>query len=204
MERWEKAQEWEQWWWGSCTNTLGEEVKQLLYAEKMGLKSFHDGKSPYNFDLGGASVLDIGGGPTSLLLRCTNFEEATVVDPLDVPDWVLQRYDAAGIMYLQHRAEDIRWLFGLGSWDEVWIYNVLQHTHDPQFIISNARKQGKIIRVFEWIDTPTNEGHPHALAEELLNDWLGGKGKTEVLNGQNTCYGKCYYGIFLGNARQDS
>jgi len=69
---WQQAQEWEFGWWGNCVNTYGEETKQLLYAARMGLTAFHDGKSPFNFDLGGASVLDIGGGPSSLLLKCTN------------------------------------------------------------------------------------------------------------------------------------
>jgi hypothetical protein len=193
---WKEAQDWERSWWGSCSNTLGEEIKQLLYADRMGLQSYHDGKSPYNFDLGGASVLDVGGGPTSLLLRCNNYPSAAVVDPLVIPEWVRQRYHTVGIKFLQHRAEDIGFLFGPGSWDEVWIYNVLQHTDDPELIVHNARRCGSIIRLFEWVDTRVNQGHPHSLSKELLDSWLKGDGKVETLTGQSNCYGKCYYGIF--------
>lgn len=182
---------WEQEWWGTCQNTYGEETKQLLYAEKMGLEFFHDGKSPYNIDMKGASVLDVGGGPASLLLKCVNVE-GKVVDPLNMPFWVCQRYVLANITWEAIPAEDMN----ESGWDEVWIYNVLQHVENPQKVIKNARKAGKLIRIFEWVDTLTNVGHPHSLTEEGLNSWLSGEGKVEELTGQNTCKGKCYYGIF--------
>ncbi len=189
---WKTAQGWEKNWWNTCQNTYGEEEKQLLYANRMGLKLFHDGKSPYNFDLQGKEILDIGGGPTSLLLKCINFTSALVVDPLSVPMWVVDRYKAAGILYSALPGEEIR----EGGWREAWIYNVLQHTQSPSTIIRNAQAAADIIRIFEWIDTETNIGHPHSLTEAQLNEWLGGEGKVEVLNGQANCYGKCFYGIF--------
>jgi len=188
---WDNAQSWESGWWADCLNTYGEETKQLLYANRMGLQAFHDGKSPYNFDLRGATVLDVGGGPTSLLLKCVNRGRCRVIDPLIVPDWVKARYGLAGIEFDQRPAEEM----SDTGYAEAWIYNVLQHTRDPESVVRRAQQAAKIVRLFEWIDTPTNEGHPHALSEVLLNEWLGGEGKVEVLNGQN-CRGKCYYGIF--------
>ncbi|MCA9900624.1 MAG: hypothetical protein KDK05_00500 [Candidatus Competibacteraceae bacterium] len=191
---WNDAQEWERQWWGSCQNTYGEEEKQLLYANRMGLRPHHDGRSPYNFDLNGRSVLDIGGGPVSLLLKCTNYAEAFVADPCEYPEWVDMRYKAAGIEYGRIPGESIR----VTGYDEVWLYNVLQHTQDPEKIIRNAQRAGRIIRIFEWIETriSINEGHPHSFTEAQFNDWLGGEGKVETLNGQANCWGKCYYGIF--------
>ena len=191
---WNDAQEWERQWWGSCQNTYGEEEKQLLYANRMGLRPHHDGRSPYNFDLNGRSVLDIGGGPVSLLLKCTNYAEAFVADPCEYPEWVDMRYKAAGIEYGRIPGESIR----VTGYDEVWLYNVLQHTQDPEKIIRNAQRAGRIIRNFEWIETriSINEGHPHSFTEAQFNDWLGGEGKVETLNGQANCWGKCYYGIF--------
>lgn len=188
---WQKAQQWEQSWWGNCVNTYGEETKQLLYAAKMGLKTFHDGKSPFNIDMGGARVLDIGGGPSSLLLKCVNVH-GTVIDPLPVPEWVKLRYEVADISHLFVRGEDC----DAGGYDECWIYNVLQHTENPEKVIHNARHAAELIRLFEWIDTPTNEGHPHSLSKDVLDRWLGGEGKVEHLNNVNTCTGKAYYGIF--------
>ncbi len=189
---WKEAQKWEEDWWGSCQNTYGEEEKQLLYANRMGLRAFHDGKSPYNFDLGGKSVIDIGGGPASLLLKCVNFRTAIVIDPLKMPAWVLERYATANIQFSNETGEEAY----PRSWNEVWIYNCLQHTMSPSTIIENARKAADVIRIFEWIDTPTNIGHPHSLTEAQLNEWLRGEGKVETLNGQSNCSGRCFYGIF--------
>jgi len=196
MDTWNTAQEWERDWWGDCLNVYGEEMKQLLYANRMGLRTFHDGRSPFNFDLCGVDILDIGGGPTSILLKCVNRGRCKVIDPLVVPDWVVARYGLAEIELEQVQAEQMT----EAGWDEAWIYNVLQHTRNPAVVIRRAQQAAKTIRLFEWIDTPTNEGHPHALSEALLNKCLGGEGKVEVLNGQNTCKGKCYYGIFPTNS----
>jgi hypothetical protein len=188
---WKQAQEWEQDWWDNCTNTFGEEMKQMLYADKMGLKTFHDGKSPFNIDMKGKRVLDIGGGPTSLLLKCMNVS-GVVVDPLPMLEWVEMRYEAANICLMSIAAEDLL----LTGFNECWMYNVLQHTENPELAIENARRAARLIRIFEWIDTPTNEGHPHSLSVAALNKWLGGEGKVEQLTGQNTCMGRAYYGIF--------
>jgi len=184
-------EEWEREWWGNCCNTYGEEEKQLVYARKMGLAFFHNGKSPYNIDMKGAAVLDIGGGPCSLLLKCVNVT-GMVIDPCGFPEWTYNRYREAGILYRREHGED--WLLSDQS-DEAWIYNVLQHTDDPEKVIVNMRRASKLIRIFEWIDTPTNIGHPHTLTEEKLNEWLGGEGKVEVIK-EGGCNGKAYYGVF--------
>lgn len=194
---WENHSEWEGQWWSSCINTYGEEEKQLLYFNRMGLKTFHNAKSPYNFDLGGVSAADIGGGPVSIFLKCVNYSSATVFDPcMSYPQWVADRYALAGINYIKQKGEDIDIS---KRYDLVMIYNCLQHTEDPHKIINNALAVSKEIRIFEWINTALTKGHPHAFTKEQLNEWLGGIGKTEILEGQANCWGECYYGIFKGN-----
>jgi hypothetical protein len=199
---WKKEQEFEADWW-VCYNTLGEEIKQLVYAEKMGLRWFHDGKSPYNIDVEGKSIMDIGGGPVSMLLKCHNLKLGEVVDPCDYPEWIYARYEEAKINYTICKGEDIldvmeeeQWEDKV--WDEVWIYNCLQHVDDLKKVVDNAKSLSKIIRIFEWIENGVSPGHPWDLTEELLNDLLGGVGKVEYVN-QNGCVGKCYYGIFKGD-----
>jgi len=194
MGKWNEAQTWEKDWWSTCQNTYGEEMKQLLYAQKIGLKTFHDGKSPFNFDLQGESVLDVGGGPVSLLLKCYNVK-GTVLDPCDYPAWIAHRYQLAEIAVLKQKAEDV---VVNQVYDEVWIYNVLQHTEDPQRVIQNMRAVAKLIRLFEWIGTDITPGHPHTFTREQLDAWLGGEGKVERLSSESTCIGTCYYGIFEG------
>lgn len=204
-KHWKEAQKWEKKWWGNCLNTFGEEMKQLTYAKKMGLigQSVH-GKYPV-YDLKGASVLDIGGGAASILLKCINFESNTregalstsVIDPLPLPKWCKDRYETGGIFFKHLKGEDIKGDSDY-KFDEVWIYNVLQHTEDPAQILKNALDVGKIIRIFEWVDMPIEEGHPIVLTEEFLNKSLNGEGKVDQVN-ENGCIGKCYYGIFRGN-----
>ena len=182
---WEVAQRWEQSWWerntAEFTNTLGEEMKQLGYAEVMGLDiDKTDGRW---IEGGNKSILDIGGGPTSLLLKVRGAKRRVVIDSMKLPDWVIQRYKGAGIDYCNMMAEDAEpdnW--DKGFFDEVWFYNLLQHTDNPEKIVKNALSLAKRIRVFEWINTIKNIGHPHILTVTKLNEWFGAEGTVGEFN----------------------
>jgi 2-polyprenyl-3-methyl-5-hydroxy-6-metoxy-1,4-benzoquinol methylase len=193
---WETDQEWERNWWGNCCNTYAEETKQLTYAHRMGLVNEpRDGMWPV-YDLGEKTILDIGGGPTSMLLRTVNGKGKVVQDPCEYPDWVMERYATAGITYLRYPGEQR--LEPVDPFDEVWIYNVLQHTEDPETIIKNALEVGKLIRIFEWIDLPPHMGHPQELKAHLLLQWLGADhGTIEQMN-ENGCNSRAFYGVFSG------
>jgi hypothetical protein len=193
----------EQEFWGNCANTFGEEAKQLVYARFMRLPVSGDWRSMFNIEMGGKSVIDIGGGPVSLLLKCLNVR-GTVVDPLEYPRWVYARYAAANIRYIQMRGEDLLPVPGFGPFDEAWIYNCLQHVDDPEQIIRNARSIAKTIRMFEWIEIPPHLGHPQMLMEHSLAAALGGPGGTERLNGESGCFGRCFYGVFESKMFQNT
>lgn len=196
---WKEDQDFERNWWGGCENTFTEETKQLTYAYKMGLTCYsNNGKWPC-YDLAGKNVIDIGGGPVSLLLKCENRGRSLVVDPCRYPTWIWSRYWEAHIEQKQIRGEDLDTedmdTDAEPLWNEAWIYNVLQHTQDPEKIITNARCLAPVVRIFEWLDIPAHEGHPQELKEEDLNKWLNGVGTTEQLS-ENGCYGRAYYGVF--------
>jgi len=186
MQSWQQAQEFEFNWWGDCLDTIGEEIKQKTYHKKLGL---------IDYDLKGKSVIDVGGGPVSLLLKFKNRGFCTVVDPLNVPSWVKIRYEENHIQFKNKKAEDYKDTY---IYDEAWIYNCLQHTENPQKIIKNVLSNARVIRMFEWINTPISDGHIHTLKEDLLNKWLGGEGKVETIN-ENGCIGTCFYGVFKGH-----
>jgi hypothetical protein len=188
------AQDFERDWWGDCTNTYGEETKQLVYARLMGMR-FQDAGGPGpQFDLFGRSVLDLGGGPSSLLLKTVNAGQRTVVDPLEIPKWVYKRYMTAGIKLCRMHAEVFR--TDPGIYDEVWIYNTLQHVDDPEQVLWTARKAAPFLRLFEWIDVPAHEGHPHELSQESLDLWIGDVGELWPLDGQGGCKGIAY--VYVG------
>ena len=196
MTEWELAQQWEEQWHSNCVNSLNEELKQIVYAEKMGLIRTPTPKTPYNFDLEGKSVLDIGGGAYSLLLKCVNYSNAVVVDPLmsKYPEWVIERYDTAKIRTLSCAGEELKLQ---ETFDECLIYNVLEHTYNPKKVVENALEVGNIVRIFEWLGVPKNVGHIHTLNEQDLNKWLGGEGKVEQIN-RNGAVGTAFYGVFRG------
>jgi len=188
-EKWEKDNQWEKAWWRMCINTYGEQVLQDMYARYM--KLYDLAKPGYSFDLGGMSVLDVGGGPVSLLLRCTNFKRAVVLDPCDYPNWVAERYKLAGIEWVKVPAEDF---MPEEKFDECWIYNVLQHVRDPAKVVECAKKHAHKIRVFESLEVGVHQGHPHNLSKEALDEVFERKG---LVNERGGNPGEIdYYGVF--------
>lgn len=197
-DQWHDAQHDEKGWWDTCANTYWEETKQLVYAARMGITFQEDERGPYLIELGAKDVLDIGGGPASLLLKASKNSVRTVADPCDYPEWVGMRYKAQGINYQRVKGEDVDTITKDTKYDEVWLYNCLQHVDDPEKIIKNALgalKPGGVFRIFEWINTPTNTAHPHSLTKAQLDAWIGQVGTTETLH-ESGCYGDAYFGAF--------
>ena len=200
MENWNDHQDFEASYWGNCVNTFCEEQKQYVYAAKMGLELVRTEEKAYGFDLKGKDIVDIGGGPVSMLLRCANLGKCVVADPCRYPSWVAERYHCMGIRYLRVPGEELT--RGLTA-DEVWIYNVLQHTQDPRMIIQNAKQIAPVLRIFEWVDFPPHPGHPHELTKAGLEEWIGQPGEVTSFNGEGYCYGKAFHGVFT-HARNNS
>lgn len=185
-------QDFERSWWGQCLTTFGEETKQLVYTSKVGVSYCHvDGQWPV-FDLQGKSVVDLGGGPVSPLLKARNFKLALVVDPCGYPEWARQRYAHANIQLRQEPVESCQ---DLNGFDECWIFNVLQHVESPSKFMEVAKKAAKTIRIFEWIDLPAHLGHPHTLTQANLESWIGCRGNVEQLNDRG-CVGRAWFGTF--------
>jgi 2-polyprenyl-3-methyl-5-hydroxy-6-metoxy-1,4-benzoquinol methylase len=197
---WEEHQKWESDWWGDCIDTFGEECKQISYAYRMGLVNKPRGEKWPSYDLDGGEILDIGGGPVSMLLKSVNGLRMVVADPCDYPEWVQHRYAAAGIEYHKVAGEDLTiggYADKIGRFHEVWIYNVLQHVQDPELIIQNAKRLAPTLRIFEWINIPVCPGHPHELKAHLLQQWIdAGYGTVEAMRGENNCNGTAFYGVF--------
>ena len=172
-------------YWGDCCNTFDEDQKHYVYARYMGLKQIN-----YSFHAEGKRIIDIGGGPTSMLLKTIKLGSGLVIDPLEYPMWTYDRYSAKGIDTTICRGEDINEY----GFDECWIYNCLQHTDDPELIIKNALRAAKTLRIFEWVDIPPHEGHPQEITKVALDKWIGKEGNTVRL-AESGCYGNAYYNV---------
>lgn len=180
--------EFEKSYWGNCCNTFDEDQKHYVYGRYMNLPRSH-----YSFILSESNrILDIGGGPSSMLLKTKGLHYGMVVDPIDYPSWVMDRYAIMNITYRQDVGENA--IFDK-EFDEVWIYNCMQHAIDPEKIIHNAKTAASRLRIFEWIDIPAHDGHPHMLTERSLNNYIGQNGNVSDIAEQG-CYGKAYYGVF--------
>lgn len=182
-------------YWGDCTNTFDEEQKHYVYARCMGLQ-----RVGYSLNAGSKRVIDIGGGPVSMLLKCQNLlPRSRVVDPLarSYPSWVHGRYGAKEISLWNARGEDPEACAPRpdAPFDEAWIYNCLQHTDDPAKIIENAKTAAPVLRLFEWVDIPPHEGHPHMLTRATLEKWIGQDGTVSDF-AESGCYGRAFYGAW--------
>lgn len=178
-------QHFERGWWGTCVNTYGEETKQIAYARVMGLDAgpWQAGNPWPIYNVAGAQILDVGGGPVSMLLKCSHLGRGSVVvDPCRYPKWTAQRYREHRVALEVATAEDYLEAHTGRRFDEAWIYNVLQHTIDPEAIIAGMRRVARRIRVFEWVETEAYRGHPHTLHVADLQAWCGGEGTSLLLD----------------------
>lgn len=161
---WIEAQQFERNWWGlNWQPNWDEELKkQETYFRLIGF--------PTDKDFGSKTILDVGCGPVSVLQR-SKHGASRGVDPLAVSDETRKRYADAGVEFLNVKAEDMP---DDTEFDEVWLYNVLQHTDDPHAILRKVVKMGRVVRIFEWIDLGVCPGHPQNLTEQMFLTHFGG------------------------------
>ncbi len=147
------------------------------------------------YDLQGKSVVDLGGGPTSLLLRCRNFSKAIVVDPLPMTDTVKKRYKEHGIELISLPAEEFMYP---QKFDEVWNYNCLHHVMDPDQILQNAKQNCKTLRIYEILNTRIDSMHLYSFNADYFHRMLGPGGNVKNMNNElkPSPDGDAYYGIF--------
>lgn len=208
-QTWTEAQKFESNFWGNCYNkqTFNEIIKQQTYIPALGLDAYADDSGDLN--LQGKSVLDVGGGPFSILLRAHNYGYAVVADPLTYPPSVWRRYTNYDIRLVPVRGEDLfpnlqHRLPAKDGFDEIWMYNVLQHTEQPDLILQNIRKLGKTIRIFDWVNKGVSPGHPVNLTKEFfLTNMAGCQIEKAVVSNfsANECFGQGFSGVFESDGR---
>lgn len=170
---WERAQELELAYHLTPLNgdrRRAERAKRRFIAGVMGLAL-----SP---DEGTTSILDVGCGPESLALSFPWFTgQVTALDPLRFSEEDEARYVDAGIERVVMPAEKFApWeSTDWRPWDEVWLYNCLQHTQDPLAVIETVKRCARRgVRVFEYTNSPTDAMHLHMLSADLLRNAFRG------------------------------
>ena len=176
-------------YWGDCTNTLFEENKHFVYAKLMGLDVRNT-----EIIVNNISVLDIGGGPVSMLLKTQGLTKGRVLDPIDYPDWTKDRYKSKNIDVSVVGGEES----AFPGYDEVWIYNTLPFVNNIEKVVENAFLSANVVRVFEWIDAGADNGKTNLQTNglnEIFKEHSSSMGRTVKLS-QKGCHGEAYYGTF--------
>lgn len=155
--RWAEAQAGELAFWEAADRRQLARQLDRVYMQTLGITAD---------TVRGRSVLDLGGGPLPLAaLFALPVASYTVVDPLPVVEqltYPMLRIVAPAETY-----------FGPPV-DEVWGYNVLQHVIDPAAVLRSAKEHGRLVRWFDWVDTPIEDHHPHSLSADWLREQFDG------------------------------
>ena len=102
-------------------------------------------------------------------------------------------FESDGIEVLQVRGEDV----DSTPFDEVWLYNVLQHVQNYKKVIEKCFECGRLIRVFEWVYTGIDGAHLNTFTPEQYDDLFKTEGSV-VVPANNTTKGWC--ALVLGDA----
>jgi 2-polyprenyl-3-methyl-5-hydroxy-6-metoxy-1,4-benzoquinol methylase len=185
-ERWNIANRGETTYWLDVL-TSDEKIKQndgfLRYNPVLGLNTDN---------VAGKRIIDIGGGPISIMYHF-DLGNSAIVDPLVLPEKYIKKYAEKRITYYQVKAEDFLTNWNGEKWDEVWMYNCLQHVQAPEIILSNLRNVASVLRIGEPIGTGTDNEHPYSFTKE----WLVAK-LTEISTSQRFLFEDYDYTYFGG------
>lgn len=178
---WEIANHYESEHWEKFSaeiDTLIHTQPQFLDALMINADYFENVGMTLNFS--GLKVLDVGGGPVSILLRSNKgysefhdgFDEGVVIDPVKITDHQRMRYEYFDIKFIQDKAENITNYYKEKYFDECFIYNCLQHVEDPIKILDGVTQVSKKIRIAEPIYVPTDKCHLHTFTEHYFANYF--------------------------------
>lgn len=154
----------------------------------------------HRLNLKNLNVLDIGGGPVSLLLRSYNLKSGAVIDPAQFLSHIPLRYQNYNIKFYNKPAEELDQINFENKFDETWIYNCLQHTYDAQKILDSVCKITNKIRILEPINAGIDDCHLFNFSFNYFDDYFSKyrkiKSKSIFINKpQNHCVCQYYCGI---------
>lgn len=181
QEQWKIANIAESNYWEIFTCELETFKYQEQYIDAMGIRNDYFHAPDNSLNMSGLNVLDIGGGPSSILLRTNHLRgnqheglnAGVVIDPLLISEHQRLRYDYYGIKFIQDQAENIDQYYSEnGYFDECFIYNCLQHVLDPVKILDKATLVSKRIRIAEPLNIPTDHMHLHMFNKQYFDNYF--------------------------------
>ena len=158
-------------------------------------KTIFDFVSPgFTFDAANKKIMEIGPGVFAALLSCQNTQNSFIVEPMDLPENVVNVYKEKNITILKGAVEDLN----LPQVDEVWIFNVMQHILNPDLFVSKLKKIAKKILFFEPIGTPVDGLHIYSYTLQDFQKYFGETSTKEFVGGSVPSFhtAMCAYGIW--------
>jgi ubiquinone/menaquinone biosynthesis C-methylase UbiE len=205
-EQWKSANVGESEYWQIYTAEVDTLKHQEQYMDAMGIHDDYFHAPDNSLNMSGLNVLDVGGGPSSILLRTNKLRgnqhdgvnHGVVIDPLIITEHQKLRYDYYGIEFIQDQSENIDQYYSeRGYFDECFIYNCLQHVVDPIEILDKVTSISKRIRIAEPLNIPTDSMHLHMFTKEYFDNYFS-ESKFEVHQVNVERIGSChhYVGLF--------
>ena len=155
QRKWENAQRVER-----GHHTMSRESGLIMYQDSYMNYFFYLG---IESDLKGKTVAEVGPADFPALHFCMNIGNSFIVEPMESE--ILKSFN---IPIMSTMAEKV----DFSECDEVWLFNVLQHTKEPEKIVSRAKK-GRIVRYFEPINYETDDAHLHNFTLKDFEGWFG-------------------------------
>jgi len=144
-----------------------------------------------NLDLDGKTILEIGPARIPALLYCNNYGPSFIVEPTKYED-AEHLYENKPITFIRELYEEC----DSPVVDEIWLFNVLQHIQNPDYFIEKCKKNAKVIKFFEPINTPIEVHHPHSFTLEDYELYFGDSVKLYKGSSEKYHTADCVYGIY--------
>ena len=144
-------------------------------------------------DLQNKRIMEIGPAMIPCLHYCTNMGQSYILEPCSYSETKALIANKP-IEHIALAAEDCTF----PKVDEIWLFNVLQHTIDPDLIIEKSKEAAKVVKFFEPIDLGTDPLHLHAFKYEYFTRHFGEqctKKYTGEVKGFHSA--RCAYGIWM-------
>lgn len=204
-EQWKNANIAESNFWQIYTCEVDTLKHQEQYMDALGIRDDYFHAPDNSLNMSGLNVLDVGGGPSSILLRTNKLRgnqhdgvnNGVVIDPLMITEHHKLRYNYYGIEFIQDQSENIDQYYSeKGYFDECFIYNCLQHVLDPIQILDKVTYISKRIRIAEPLNISTDSMHLHMFTKEYFDNYFS-ESKFKVHQVNLSKIGSCYHYVGL-------
>ena len=139
------------------------------------------------------SILEIGPAEFPGLFYVRDFVNSYIIEPMPCTK-LPHLAQEIGVTLIKKPAEEVEF----PKVHEVWLFNVLTHTMDPDLIIEKAKKCCRIIRYFEPINQEINDSHfwmfPQAYFEHHFPGSVNYYPANQSIPGFHEH--ECVYGVF--------